>query len=189
MSATKTDYLKYLASEYKTFKVSPDLSDVITLERELGTALWNIPNKFKDGGWSYVVDNDPTHQVRLGQDDNTYSAPEIPTWPDPGANTLSKRQFNAKEDEFCDYCVCTTQCLKLLETVFIIRKRKHTEFGNYKPDFTVKDAFTYLKERYVDEKDKRKAAFALDREIKEMTYTHTLRGPHKYFEDLNGSCA
>ena len=105
--------------------------------------------------------------------------------PDHGNATLSKRQFNAKEDEFRDYSVCTTQCLKLLETVFIILKRKHTEFRNYKPDFTVKDAFTYLKEQYVDEKDKRKAAFALDREIKEMTYTHTLQGPNKYFEDLN----
>ena len=50
MSTTKTDYLKYLASEYKTFKDNPNLSDVITLERELGTALWNIPNKYKIGG-------------------------------------------------------------------------------------------------------------------------------------------
>ena len=69
--------------------------------------------------------------------------------------------------------------------MFIILKRKHTSLGNYKPDFTVKDAFTYLKERYVDEKDKRKAAFALDWEVKEMTYTHTLQGPNKYFEVLN----
>ena len=66
MSATETDYLKYLASEYKTFKASPDLSDVITLERKLGTALWNIPNKYKVGGWSHVVDDDDTHKVRLG---------------------------------------------------------------------------------------------------------------------------
>lgn len=49
----------------------------------------------------------------------------------------------------------------------------------------VKDAFTYLKECYVDEKDKKKAALALDWEVKEMTYTHTLQGPNKYFEDLN----
>ena len=105
--------------------------------------------------------------------------------PDPGDDTLFKRQFNAKEDEYHDYCVCTTQCLKLLETVFIILKRNHTEFGTYKPTFTVKNAFKYLKDRYVDEKDKRKVAFALDREIKDMTYTHTLQGPLKYFEDLN----
>ena len=42
-----------------------------------------------------------------------------------------------------------------------------------------------MKDRYVDEKDKRKAAFALDRQIKDMTYTHSLQGPLKYFEDLN----
>ena len=85
--------------------------DVITLERKLGAALFGITNKYKDGGWSYVVDNDPTHQVRLGQDDNTYSAPEVPTQPDPGNNTLSKRQFNEKQAEFRDFCVCTVQCL------------------------------------------------------------------------------
>ena len=64
--------------------------------------------------------------------------------------------------------------MKLLETVFIILKRNHTALGNYKPDFTVKDAFEYLKGCYVDEKEKRKAAFTLDWEIKSMTYTHTL---------------
>ena len=46
---TETDFLKYLAPEYKKFKGSPDLSDVITLERKLGTALWSIVNKYKDG--------------------------------------------------------------------------------------------------------------------------------------------
>ena len=51
-SYTETDYLKYLASEYKTFKDNPNLSDVITLERELGTALWNIPNTVQ--GWRMV---------------------------------------------------------------------------------------------------------------------------------------
>ena len=47
---TETDFLKYLAPEYRKFKASLDLSDVITLERKLGTALWNIPNKYKVGG-------------------------------------------------------------------------------------------------------------------------------------------
>ena len=183
-STTEIDYLKYLASEYKTFKDNPNLSDVINLERELGTALWNIPNKYKVGGWSHVADTNETHQVRLGITEN-YTPVVAPTMPDPGDNTLSRRQLKNKEDEYHDYCVCTTQCLKLLETVFIILKRNHTEFGNYKPTFTVKKAFKYLKDRYVDEKDKRKAAWALDREIKDMTYTHSLQGPLKYFEDLN----
>ena len=31
----------------------------------------------------------------------------------------------------------------------------------------------------------RNAAWKLDRECKEMTYTYTLQGPNKYFEDLN----
>ena len=70
-STTETDYLKYLAAEYKTHKTSPDLSDVITLERELGTALWNIPNKYKIGGWSHVVDDTATHKIRLGITDGT----------------------------------------------------------------------------------------------------------------------
>ena len=89
-STTEIDYLKYLASEYKTFKDNPNLSDVITLERELGTALWNIPNKYKIGGWSYVADTDETHQVRLGITGN-YTPVVAPTMPDPGDNTLSKR--------------------------------------------------------------------------------------------------
>ena len=184
MSDTKTDFLKYLAPKYKKFKAIPDLSDVITLERKLGTSLWSIANKYKDGGWSYVVDDDDTHKVRLGIT-GAYTAPVVPTRPDPGDNTLSKRQFNEQQAEFHDYCICTVQCLKLLETVFIILKRKYTPLGNYKPDFTVKKAFEYLKTCYVDNKEKRKAAFILDQEVKEMTYTHTLQGPNKYFEDLN----
>ena len=80
MSAdTEIDFLKYLAPEYKKFKASPDLSDVITLERKLGTTLYGIANKYKDGGWSYVVDDDPTHKVRLGQDGNTYTTLVVPT--------------------------------------------------------------------------------------------------------------
>ena len=66
------------------------------------------------------------------------------------------------------------QCLKLLETVFIILKNKCTPLGNYKPDFVVKKAFEYLKGRYVDEKEKQIAAWRLDQEYKEMIYTHTL---------------
>ena len=78
MSNTETDYLKYLAPEYKTFKASPDLSDVITLERKLGTALWSIANKYKDGGWSHVVDDDDTHKVRLGIT-GAYTMVPVPT--------------------------------------------------------------------------------------------------------------
>ena len=59
----ETDFLKYLEPEYRKFKAKPDLSDVITLERKLGTALWNIPNKYKVGGWSHVVDDDDTHKI------------------------------------------------------------------------------------------------------------------------------
>ena len=62
MSKMETNFLKYLAPWCKKFKASPDLSDVITLERKLGTALWNIPNKYKDGGWSHIVDDDDTHR-------------------------------------------------------------------------------------------------------------------------------
>lgn len=184
MSDTKTDFLKYLAPKYKTFKASPDLSDIITLERKLGTALWSITNKYKDGGWSYVVDDNDTHKVHLGIT-GAYTAPTVPTRPDPGDANLTKRQSTEQQAEFRDYCFCTVQCLKLLKTVFIILKRKHTPLGKYKPDFTVKGAFKFLKTCYVDEKEKRKAAFLLDREVKEMTYTHTLQGPNKYFEDLN----
>ena len=78
MSNTETDFLKYLAPEYKTFKASPDLSDVITLERKLGTALWNIPNKYKVGGWSHVIDDNDTHKVCLGIT-GAYTAVEAPT--------------------------------------------------------------------------------------------------------------
>ena len=88
-TTTETDYLKYLASEYKTFKDNPNLSDVITLERELGTALWNIPNKYKIGGWSHVVDDTATHKIHLGITDGTYTAPAAPTLPDPGDENLS----------------------------------------------------------------------------------------------------
>ena len=75
----ETDFLKYLEPKYKKFKVKPDLSDVVTLDRKLGTALFGSINKYKDDGWSYVVDDNPTHQIRLGQDDNAYSAPKVPT--------------------------------------------------------------------------------------------------------------
>ena len=132
-----------------------------------------------------MVDDDPTHKVRLGQDDNTYTTPVVPTCPSPGDANLTKRQITKQQNRYRNYCVCTVHCLKLLETVFIILKRKHMPLGNYKPDFTVKKAFEYLKTCYVDEKEKRKAAFKLYREVKEMTYTHTLQGPNKYFEDLN----
>ena len=121
--------------------------------------------------FSNVVGDTNTHKVCLGITDGTYTAPAAPTLPDPGDETLTKRQFNEQRNEFCDYCVCKVQCLKLLETVFIILKRNHTPLGNYKPDFTVKDAFEYLKSCYVDEKEKRKAAFTLDREIKSTIHT------------------
>ena len=182
---TETDFLKYLEPEYKKFKPKSNLSDVVTLERKLGTALYGITNKYKDGRWFHVVDDDPMHQVQLGQDDNAYTVPVVPTRPSPSDNTLLTHQFKEQQAEYHDYCVCTVQCLKLLETVFIILKRKYAPLGNYKPDFTVKKTFEFLKSCYVDEKEKRKVTFKLDQEVKEMTYTHTLKGPNKYFEDLN----
>ena len=46
----------------------------------------------------------------------------------------------------------------MLETVFNILKQKRTPLGDYKLDFIVKEAFTFLKARYIDEKEKKIAA-------------------------------
>lgn len=75
--------------------------------------------------------------------------------------------------------------MKLLGTVFTILKTKRTPLGNYKPKFTVKQAFVFLKTQYLDKKEKRIAAWKLDHKCKKLLYSHTLEGPTKYFEAIN----
>ena len=139
------DFLIYLAPEYREFLAKQDLSNVITIERKLENALFEIQNDYKDGGWAFVVDNDPTHGVQLRLEANQYTTPTVPTRPSIDDGTLSTCQLKAKQAEYHNYCVCIVQCLKLLETVFIILKSKSITLGTYKPDFTVKDAFVFLK--------------------------------------------
>ena len=89
---TETDFLKYLEPEYKKFKPNPDLSDVITLERKLGTALYEIQNSHKDSRWSHVVDDEATHKIRLGVT-GQYTAPTVPTRPNHDNTRLSTCVF------------------------------------------------------------------------------------------------
>ena len=103
----KTYFLKYLKSEYKKFLDSLDLSDAITVECKLGNALFAIQNNYKDGWWSFVVVDDPTHQVELEQTKAQYTAPIVPTRPNIDDTTLTTQQLKAKQSEHHDYRVCT----------------------------------------------------------------------------------